>query len=209
MKLLIAIPTNDQMPFQFVESLTRLIRRLDADGIEFEIAFQGGTLVHVGRDKLALKAITADFTHILWLDADMVFTEDLFENLYDTRKEFVTGIAHARREPYLSCIFTELYPSIRRWEGEYPNDTFKIAGCGMACVLMSVDVVRDVWEHHSTAFFPSRELGEDLAFCKRAQDLGHEIWAEPSVQLGHLGHLVIYPDYQEFYRKSITEVNHA
>ena len=100
MKLLIAIPTNDQMPFQFVESLTKLIRRLDADGIDYDVAFQGGTLVHVGRDKLALKAITGGYSHILWLDSDMVFTEDLLSDLMDARKDFVTGIAHARREPY-------------------------------------------------------------------------------------------------------------
>jgi hypothetical protein len=68
---------------------------------------------------------------------------------------------------------------------------------------MSVDVIRDVWQHHSTAFFPSRELGEDLAFCKRAKDLGYEIWAEPMVKLGHVGHLVIYPDYEERFRDSI------
>lgn len=206
MKLLIAIPTNDQMPYQFVESLTKLIKRLDADEIDYEVKFQSGTLVHVGRDKLALKAITGGFTHVLWLDSDMVFTEDLFSDLWDARKDFVTGIAHARREPYQSCIFTELYPCISRWQGEYPKNLFKIEGCGMACVLMNVDVVRDVWEHHSTAFFPTRDLGEDLAFCKRAKDLGHEIWAEPMVKLGHVGHMVIYPDYEEFYRKSIVEV---
>lgn len=206
MKLLIAIPTNDQMPYQFVESLTKLIKRLDADEIDYEVKFQSGTLVHVGRDKLALKAITGGFTHVLWLDSDMVFSEDLFSDLWDARKDFVTGIAHARREPYQSCIFTELYPCISRWQGEYPKNLFKIEGCGMACVLMNVDVVRDVWEHHSTAFFPTRDLGEDLAFCKRAKDLGHEIWAEPMVKLGHVGHMVIYPDYEEFYRKSIVEV---
>lgn len=206
MKLLIAIPTNDQMPYQFVESLTKLIKRLDADEIDYEVKFQSGTLVHVGRDKLALKAITGGFTHVLWLDSDMVFTEDLFSDLWDARKDFVTGIAHARREPYQSCIFTELYPCISRWQGEYPKNLFKIEGCGMACVLMNVDVVRDVWEHHSTAFFPTRDLGEDLAFCKRAKDLGHEIWAEPMVKLGHVGHMVIYPDYEDFYRKSIVEV---
>jgi hypothetical protein len=206
MKLLIAIPTTDQMPYQFVESLTKLIKRLDADEVDYEVKFQSGTLAHVGRDKLALKAMTGGFTHVLWLDSDMVFTEDLFSNLWDARKDFVTGIAHARREPHQSCIFTELYPSIQRWQGEYPNNLFKIAGCGMACVLMNVDVIRDVWEHHSTAFFPSRDLGEDLAFCKRAKDLGHEIWAEPIVKLGHVGHLVIYPDYEERFRKSMVEV---
>lgn len=67
-------------------------------------------------------------------------------------------------------------------------------------------IVNDVWEKHKTAFFPERLLGEDIAFCKRAQDLGYEIWAEPHVKVGHVGQHVIYPDYQEFYRKSIAEV---
>ena len=209
MKLLVAIPTNDQMPFQFVESLTKLIQRLDADEVNYEVAFQSGTLVYVGRDKLSLKAISGDYSHVLWLDSDMVFTEDLFDDLMDSGKEIITGIAHSRRAPYPSCLFMEIYPGICRFEGEYPQEPFKVAGCGMACVLMTVDVLRDVWSHHSTAFFPSRELGEDLAFCKRATDLGHEIWAEPHIQVGHVGHLVVYPEYQETYRKSITEVNHA
>lgn len=203
MKLLIAIPTTDQMPFQFVESLTALIRRLDADEVDYDIAFQGGTLVYVGRDKLSLKAIGGDYSHVLWLDSDMVFTDDLFETLLDSRKPFVTGIAHSRRTPFPSCIFTEIYPGVTRWEGEYPTETFRIAGCGMACVLMETSILRDVWSHHSTAFFPTRELGEDIAFCKRATDLGHEIWAEPMARLGHVGHMVIYPEHEEFYRKSI------
>ena len=60
MKLLIAIPTNDMMPFQFVESLTKFIRRLDEDEVEYDVAFQGGTLVYVGRDKLVKKAMATE-----------------------------------------------------------------------------------------------------------------------------------------------------
>lgn len=203
MKLLIAIPTNDQMPYQFVESLTKLVRQLDSDGIEYDVAFQSGTLVHVGRDKLSLKAISGDYSYVLWLDSDMVFTADLFDELWGSGKAFVTGVAHGRREPYGSCIFTEIFPGIHRFEGDYPSETFKIAGCGMACVLMKTEVIRDVWSHHSTAFFPTRELGEDLAFCKRATDLGYELYANPRVKVGHVGHLVIYPDYQEKFWDSL------
>lgn len=200
MKLLIAIPTNDTMPFQFVESLLKLTKKLSEDEIAYEVALQGGTLVHVGRDKLALKAISGDYTHVLWLDSDMVFTEDLLDTLMDSGKDFVTGIAHSRREPYPSCIFTEIFPNVSKWKGEYPDKAFKIAGCGMACVLMKTEIIKDIWAHHSTAFFPTREFGEDIAFCKRAQDLGHEIWAEPFAKVGHLGHIVIYPDFEEAFR---------
>ena len=99
MKLMIAIPTYDYMHFQFVECLTKLIRRLDEDGIDFEVIYQGGTLVYVGRDRLAKMAIDRGFSHILWLDSDMIFNDDLLENLMDSGKSFVTGIAHGRRPP--------------------------------------------------------------------------------------------------------------
>lgn len=204
MKLLIALPTTDYMHYQFVQCLTKLIKRLDADEIDYDIGFQGNTLVYVGRDRLALRAFTEGYTHMLWLDTDMVFTDDLLDDLMFSGKPFVTGIAHGRRAPFASCLFTEIWPGSQRWEGwEYPTSPFKVAGCGMACVLIETAIVKDVWSHHGTCFFPERELGEDLAFCKRASDLGHEIWVEPSVKLGHIGHITIYPEYREQYEKSI------
>ena len=208
MKLMIAIPTYDYMHFQFVQCLTKLIRRLDADEIDFEVIYQGGTLVYVGRDKLAKMAIDQGFTHILWLDSDMIFNEDLLENLMLSGKSFVTGIAHARRAPHVSCIFNEIWPAVDRWEGhDYPKGTFKIGGCGFACVLMETKVAEKVYTINGTAFFPMKELGEDLAFCKRARDAGIELWAEPRVWLGHIGHITVYPEYEDLYANSIIGFN--
>lgn len=211
MRLLIAIPTYDYMHYQFVECLTKFIRKLDEDEIDYQLAYQGGTLVYVGRDKLAKRAIEGNFSHVLWLDSDMIFTEDLLDDLMYSGKPFVTGIAHGRRAPHVSCIFNKIYPSIDRWEGhDYPSEAFKIAGCGFACVLIKTEIIKAVYEKNGTAFFPMRELGEDLAFCKRATDLGFEIWAEPSVWLGHIGHIIVYPEYQDQFENSVIgfkEVN--
>ena len=201
---MIAIPTTDYMHYRFVECLTKLLRRLDEDGIDYDVCFQGTTLVYVGRDRLVQHAMAGDYTHMLWLDSDMIFTDDLLDDLQLCGKSFVTGIAHGRRAPHASCLFTEIWPGCQRWEGwKYPSTPFKVAGCGFACVLIEVKVVRDVYAHHGTAFFPERELGEDLAFCKRATDLKHEIWVEPTVKLGHIGHINIYPEYRELYENSI------
>lgn len=210
MKLLIAIPTNDYMHYQFVECLTKLVKRLDEDDIDYDIAYQGATLVYVGRDKLANKAMNECYTHMLWLDSDMIFTDDLLDDLMYSGKPFVTGIAHSRRAPHVSCIFKEIWPKVDRWEGcEYPIQAFRIGGCGFACVLIETEIVRNVYNKNGTAFFPMRELGEDLAFCKRATDMGYEIWAEPSVKLGHIGHITIYPEYEKLYRSSIYGDNDA
>ena len=211
MRLLIAIPTYDYMHFQFVDCLTKLIRRLDEDEIDYEVCFQGGTLVYVGRDKLAKKAIDEGFTHMLWLDSDMIFSEELLDNLMFSGKDFVTGIAHGRRAPHMSCLFKKIWPGVDRWQGhDYPTTTFEVGGCGFACVLIKTSIVKAVYEKQGTAFFPMRELGEDLAFCKRARDLGFHIWAEPTVWLGHIGHITVYPEYQNVYENGVVgfkEVN--
>lgn len=204
MKLLIAIPTRDEMHYLFVKSLTDLIRKLDEDGVNYEIAFQGATLVYIGRDKLAKKAIDEGFSHVLWLDSDMVFKPELLEDLMFCGKPFVTGIAHGRRAPHFSCVFKQVLPKVERWEyEEYPSTPFKIAACGFACVLIETRILEKVWTTHGTCFFPTRELGEDVAFCYKAEKLGFEIWAEPTVQLGHIGYITIYPEYAEIYANSI------
>lgn len=208
MKLLIAVPTYDYMHFQFVECFTKLIRRLDEDGIDYEVAFQGGTLVYVGRDRLAKRAIDGGFTHMLWLDSDMIFSEELLDNLMFCNKDFVTGIAHGRRAPHMSCLFKKIWPSVDRWQGHnYPSTAFEVAGCGFACVLIKTSIVKAVYEKCGTAFFPMRELGEDLAFCKRARELGFTIWAEPTVWMGHIGHITVYPEYEDIYGNSIDNFN--
>jgi len=199
MRLLIAVPAHDYMHIDFVNSLLGLCRRLQEDEVEYDVRIHGGTLVYCARDALAKAAMDGGYTDVLWLDADMVFQDTLVDDLQFSGKSFVSGIAHGRRPPHQSCLFTEVYPQIKRF-AEYPSNTFRVAGCGFGCVLMKTDILRAIWDRHGTCFFPTRELGEDLAFCQRATEGGYEIYAEPSVRLGHIGHIAIYPEYREQYK---------
>lgn len=192
MKLLIAIPALDYIPADFVKCLTALIQRLDRDGYRADVKILTGTLVYAARDKLAAHAINNEYTHVLWLDADMVFDDELLYDLQFAHKDFVTGIARSRRPPYASCLFSSL--SMIQRVDNIPRDTFQIEGCGFACVLIKTEILKAVREHYNTCFLPTADLGEDLAFCQRAASLGYGIWAEPAVKIGHIGHITIYPD---------------
>jgi len=203
MKLLIAIPSHDYMHMDFVNSLLGLCKKLHEDGVEYDVRIHGGTLVYHGRDALATAAIDGNYTDVLWLDADMVFPPTIVEDMQFCSKPMVSGIAHGRRPPHLSCLFKKIYPAVERFE-EYPASTFRVAGCGFGCVLMKTEILRAVKDRHGTCFFPTRELGEDLAFCQRATEGGWEIWAEPTVRLGHIGHIAIYPEYRDIYMNSFA-----
>lgn len=205
MKLLIAIPTMDTVPVPFLQSLLGLCRRLDRENVDYDVAIETGTLIYLARDRLASKAVNSGYSDVLWLDSDMVFSDAILEDLQFSGKPFVSGIAHGRRSPFLSCLFKDIrLDSLTRWTlEEYPRNTFQVAGCGFACVLIRTEILRVVMQQNGTAFTPLPSYGEDLSFCRRAAELGYEIWAEPTVRLGHVGHLTIWPEDAERCRAEI------
>lgn len=204
MKLLIAIPTLDFVHVDFMRCLINLCTKLKDDGVRFEVCIQSGTLVYVARDKLSSKAINEGFTHVLWIDSDMIFRPEAFDELLDTGKDFVTGVYHARRPGHASCIFKRCddLNHIERYT-EYPKDTFEIGGCGFGFVLIKTAILKRVMLHYGTCFCPLKDFGEDIAFCNRARGLGESIFCEPSVRLGHIGHIAVYPEDEEKWKSNL------
>lgn len=211
MKLLIGVPTLDFVHVEFMKCLTDLMMRLRDEGIDFDLDIESGTLVYLARERIAHKAINEYYTHVLWLDSDMIFSPDILDDLMFCGEQFVTGIYHARRKGYASCIFKSIeLNNVTRFE-EYPSQPFEIAGCGFGCVLTAVPLLSAVCLHYLTCFTPLPSLGEDIAFCKRALDLGYKLWCEPSVVCGHIGHIAIYPEDYEHWKTTISnydEVKH-
>ena len=205
MRLMIAIPAYDAIRPEFVQSLLKLENRLREDGIPYTVQMQIGSLVYLARDKLAHKALDENCTHVLWLDADMVFPDSIVDDLMFCGKDFVSGLYISRHSPYMGCMFASLYPPQRVLV--YPDQPFRIAACGFGVVLMETQVIRDVMmANHGACFLPTGNFGEDLAFCERARGCGHEIWCEPSARAGHVGHVAIWPEDGERMRGSIENL---
>lgn len=207
MKLLIGIPTLDYVHVEFMNSLTRLLMKLKDDGIQFDLDIESGTLVYCARDGIARKAIKEHYTHVLWLDSDMIFHDSILEDLLSCGEKFVSGIYHARRKGYASTIFKSIeIDKVERFD-EYPKEPFMIAGCGFGCVLTSTEILSSVFLHFGTCFTPLPSLGEDIAFCKRASNLGYKLWCEPTVVCGHIGHIAIYPEDYKRWKETISNYN--
>lgn len=193
MKLLIAIPSYEGLQPEFVRSLTELESQLREDNVWFEIKIISGTLVHTARDRLAQHAVKHHFDEVLWIDDDMVFDCHLYEDLKMCGKDMVCGLFVSRHFPYVSCLFRSLIPVERI--SVYPDEAFKVAGCGFGCVLMKTQILADVMNNNGgKCFVPDQKLGEDVAFCQRATNQGYEIWCEPTARVGHVGRIVIWPE---------------
>ena len=194
-RLLIAVPCMDYVHADFMKSLVGLQSHLQREGIHHHVEIVSGTLVYFARDRLACKAINEGFTHLLFLDSDMVFDENIVETLTFCGKDFVCGAFQARRPPYGKCVYSSLEPlkKVESWGME----PFRVKGCGMAGTMIGTEVLKEVQGKYGTCFSPETingvKFGEDLAFCWRANRIGAEIWCEPTARCGHIAHVQIWP----------------
>lgn len=197
MKLMIAIPSTGYMHYMFSQSLANLLKKLHhtAD-INCDVVFHGASMIHLGREELTNKAIDGEYDHVLWLDSDMVFDDDIVDKLYATMKEYdcdlVAGVFRSRHGGMTSCLFESLNPDIRI--KEYPDKPFKIEGCGMACVLVKTSMLQRIWDANGHCFLPTAMHSEDIALCYRAKKLDMIMMANPDVKVGHMANGVLWPD---------------
>ena len=197
MKLLIGVPTVDMVNNVFAECLANLTKRLALDGVDFDLFVKRRTVVHVAREAIAQKAAEEGYTHVLWLDSDMVFEPDVFEKLYgvmkDTKAAIVSCVYRNRHGKMGICLWSSLKPNTV--VEELPKETvFRIEGCGFGCVLTTVDIIKRIRYDIAACFHPTVEYGEDLAFCARAKKAGAKAVATQDVMCGHIGNMMIGAD---------------
>ena len=137
MRLLIAIPCGDTVRYEFAESLANLCKHLSDIGVEYDLKWHEGSLVYMAREELANHAINEAYTHMLWLDTDMVFTPDMFDLLRELKEPFATGCYRARRCPYAFVMKDS--QDLGKRVMTLPDKPFEVLGCGFGFVLIETD----------------------------------------------------------------------
>lgn len=206
MKILIAVPCMDQVPFTFAQSLSTL----EKIG-ECKLAMKSGSLIYTSRNSLAMMAIQMDADFVFWLDSDMVFKSDTLARMMDTLKkndlDILTGLYFRRVPPYSPVLFDKLEQNGEITEfsefSKIPDELFEVGGCGFGCVLMKTDVFFDVQSKFGNMFAPRGNNGEDVAFCIRARECGYKIYCDPSIVCGHVGYSVIDDQFYRVFQKTL------
>ena len=209
MKTLIAIPCMDMVHTQFMRALLQLDK---VGTIQFGIS--QSSLIYDARNMLAKRAIMENCDRVLWLDSDMDFAPNFMKVLMedmDTGKDFVSGLYFKRKAPIAPVVYKE----VGYWHDEenesvtpiavpyedYPKDSlFQVKGAGFGGCMTSVDLLKKVSEKFGLPFSPILGFGEDLSFCKRAEELGVEMWCDSRAKMGHIGQGVIT---EELYLKQV------
>ena len=195
-KILIAVPCYDMVHIDFACSLINMVK---PEGTEY-MAIKN-TLIYNARNTIAKEAVKEGYDYIMWLDSDMVFPPDVIPKLMediDKGYDMVSGLYFERKGSARPVVFDEIVWNVL--EGgdveagasfflDYPKETlFPCDGFGFGCVLVSVDLINRVGEKFSLPFQPLLGLGEDLAFCWRAKQVGAKIACDSRIKCGHIGY---------------------
>jgi hypothetical protein len=163
------------------------------------------SLITRARNNLVAQTMASpEATHLLFVDADIRFPAEAPFRLVLRDKDVVGGCCPAKREP----SFYVLNPLAG---GKREGDLVEVTTIGTGFMLVRRRVLQRMFEAypqakyrdslglparcepHMYALFDTaieeggRYLSEDWAFCARWRNLGGEVWADRSLELGHYG----------------------
>ena len=211
MKTLIAIPCREMGRTDFWKDFICMRR----EG-EVKIGTMQGTLLHDTRNSFAGEAISGKYDRVLWIDDDMRFYRDMMERMMDDMNsgmEYVSALAFKRVYPTSPVIYSAFTP-IPEAPGLYrpepmmdypPESVFEIAASGFGCVMTSTALLKRVWDEYGPPFTYHANLGEDLSFCWRVNQMGVKMYCDSRIKVGHIGTVVFD---EKLYQDQRREKNH-
>lgn len=169
---------------------------------------------------LALEQARRDgFSHVLFLDADMLFPDDLLLKIlrYVDRPAIVSGFYTLKHPPYAPVAFVSGEWSeskryrIYRYDDDYRDvdaDGLRAEEViGMGCALIPLSIVAALgprpWFEYRNDDQDWPLVSEDVPFCEKVRGAGFPIYLDPSIQCGHLFQGVADERYWQRYRETI------
>lgn len=153
-----------------------------------EMIIHRGALVHINREKIVLEAKTRGYSHVFFVDTDMVFPPIVLQKLIEDNKDIVSA----------TCLLKDGSDRVAAWvkrgeqleKNNLPTNLFKCYAVGAACMLIKTSIFEKMKRPY---FFFGKDTeerggcGEDIWFCKQARKAGFDIWCDPTVIAGHIG----------------------
>jgi hypothetical protein len=168
--------------------------------VKLEFALTAPHDIAEGRWDLAKQAVERNVDFLFFADSDMAIPEHALVELLSMMQstEPVVGIATGLG---FTNTVDDPRPSIygRMEDGGYMPlycyhsggfRRYEIDACGMFCALIRTEIFQQIAEANNSIvewynMFKPNGASEDISFCKRAQDVGHQIFVDSEVKCGH------------------------
>ena len=206
-KIFIGTPCfGAQVSCNFTSSLIKTIDLLRKNGIESEIHFLPNQIVTRARNILAYEFLSSNFTHLLFIDADIEWNPNDVLKLINHKKELIVGLyanksymivdSHNqfKKIQYSSTFFNEnnMMGPDKLMEIKHGATGFMLIGRNVFEKVIDLAPEFKYNQHVMNDFFPCKVvdghyLTEDYAFCQMWREKGGKIWADLSICLNHEG----------------------
>ncbi len=177
----IATPARDTVLAGFAYDLAQLIRH-SSDAI---FATAQGSILSNLRSTLAQTSLDNGASHILFIDSDMRFPPDTLERLLIHDKPIIGANCRQRNSPKFTARKNDDFISSSGKTGIEQVDSI---GFGVTLIVAEVfHRMRKPW--FSMPWDGTKHCGEDIYFCKRAQEMGLSVYIDHdlSQQVKHSG----------------------
>lgn len=180
MKIALGIPTNRLIKPKTAKALLDLVAHSQHD---YEILVsERGYNTSENRNWIAAKAVNTKCDYLFFVDDDMIFPPDTLERLLAHQKDIVGGI-------YMTKYETQS-PVVEYLDDSRPTELFKCGAIGTGCLLIKTSVfwrVPQIWFTYEWNPNGSVKMSHDWIFCHNARLLDFEIWADPTLEIKHIG----------------------
>lgn len=203
LSVMVGIPAGRDLPVLTVKSLLGTQSLCRDVRVPFQLGMVAGSaVVQWARDEVVDLFLQSDATRLFWIDSDMVWEPEQFMRLLalSQYRDVICAAYPAKQER--PTFYVNWDQEAGLVQGDF--DLVAINGVGLGFTVMSRKVVQqladraervhdDVSGRDLAAVFridrteQGRRRGEDMAFFHDIRTLGHTVWLDPSVDLGHVG----------------------
>lgn len=137
------------------------------------------------------KVLEENFDYLLTVDQDIIVPPNVLQKLINAKKDLISAVYFTHMEKngivktipvlFINTANPEQVTHLSIDEA-FKDQIIKIRACGLGCLLISKKCLEKV-DFNFESNFPG---GEDVYFCKQAQEKGFEIFADTSVKCRHL-----------------------
>lgn len=209
LKVTIATLYKEKINAEYATSLGKMTAY--CKDINFGFSICEAALVSEGRNKQFFLSKEEDVDYIFYIDSDIVFPVDGLQKLIDLDKDIATGVYYQRTYPFRPVIYniTECnrIKNLPYWASDKP---FKVEACGAGFLLIRKSVFDKFTKDSDEPFEMIKNkvggyAGEDTSFCIKCKEKGIEIWADPTIDLGHVRSDIVYKGHWDLAKKFLHD----
>lgn len=219
-RLILCLPGNSYSG-DFLKNIIRFNNELVKSGIDVYLSnyyspeiyrvrdIVGGSNPELGKYQSPFQNQIESYDYLMWIDSDIIFSLENFENLIEMDKDIATGW-YIQPDGATSLGFIEseeaekvprgmkevydpkrIYRFARDGEVAERPKPYKVGWAGMGWMLMKQGVMEKIeYPWFAPKVVRNTEqlnvvCGEDISFALKLKDAKIDIWANPFVRVGH------------------------